>query len=387
MVAQELRNEVLAPILEEMTKATTGARNPFLARAGMLGSLADKIWTWAKAADNGMLRAYQMEDEIFRMAAYMRRRSQGESPQVAAMNARDQFLNYDIRAPWIVAMRNSLFPFISYTYRAVPKLMENIAHRPWKLAKYAAIAYAVNALAYLWDDGDDGEERERAALRTEEQGHTWLGTPRMLRMPFRDQHGLPVFLDVRRWIPSGDVFDTTQGSMALPIPAPLQFGGPIQLAFELMLNRQAFTGEDITNDLTMDNSEKASAVADWAWKAWAPGSFWTPYSWYWTKIGNALYGATDTAGRPYSVPQAFLSAVGIKVKPVDVEDGIKWHFYDFSKVQQALKKELRSNAGRLDRGLISQKAHDAEAARLMEKFSNLEQRVEEFEKRIEPRGR
>jgi hypothetical protein len=387
MVAQELRNEVLAPILEEMTKATTGARNPFLARAGMLGSLADKIWTWAKAADNGMLRAYQMEDEIFRMAAYMRRRSQGESPQVAAMNARDQFLNYDIRAPWIVAMRNSVFPFISYTYRAVPKLMENIAHRPWKLAKYAAIAYAVNALAYMWDEGDDGEERERAALRTEEQGHTWLGTPRMLRMPFRDQHGLPVFLDVRRWIPSGDVFDTTQGSMALPIPAPLQFGGPLMLAFELLLNRQAFTGEDITDDLTMDNSDKVSAVADWAWKAWAPGSFWTPYSWYWTKIGNALYGATDTAGRPYSVPQAFLSAIGIKVKPIDVEDGINWHFYDFKKTQTALTKKLRSNAYRLERGLVSQKAHDAEAARLMERFSNMETELGEFEKRIEPRGR
>ena len=66
------------------------------------------------------------KDQLFRMATYMRRRSQGESPQVAALNARDQFLNYDIRALWIVMMRNTLFPFISYTYRAVPKLAESI---------------------------------------------------------------------------------------------------------------------------------------------------------------------------------------------------------------------------------------------------------------------
>ena len=382
MVSQELRDEVLKPILEEIAKQQAGGVNPFLAKAGMAGVVADKLWTWAKAVDNGMLRAYQMEDQIFRMATYMRRREQGESAAVAAQNARDQFLNYDIRAPWVVAMRNTLLPFISYTYRAVPKLMETIAHRPWKLAKYATIAYAVNALSYLLDEEGE-EEKERAALRDEEQGHTWIGTPRMVRMPWRDANGLPVFLDTRRWVPAGDIFDTTQGNSALPIPAPLQFGGPIQLAFELRMNRQAFTGEDITNDLTQDNAEKASSVADWAWKAWAPGGFWVPNSWYWTKIGNAISGATDSAGHPYSVPQALLSSIGIKIKPVDVDDGIKWHFFDFKQVQNALKKDLRSNGHRLERGLISQKAHDDAAAKIMLKFERLGERVEEYSKRIE----
>ena len=34
---------------------------------------------------------------------------------------------------------------------------------------------------------------------------------RMLRMPYRDEHGNPVFIDIRRWIPAGDVFDVGQG--------------------------------------------------------------------------------------------------------------------------------------------------------------------------------
>jgi hypothetical protein len=293
-----------------------------------------------------MIDAYQAEDAIFRMAAYMRRRSQGASPEFAGKEAREQFLNYDIRAPWVVAAKNTLLPFISYTYRAVPKLMENIAHRPWKLAKYMALAYAANALAYMWDDGDDGEERERSSLRDEEQGYTWLMVPRMLRMPFRDAHGLPVFLDVRRWIPAGDVFDTHQGSAALPVPAPLMFGGPLQLAFEFFLNRSAFTGEDITNELTQDVGDQFTTVADWAWKAWVPGSFWTPNSWYWEKISNAVYGATDAQGRPYSVPQALLSSVGVKVKSQDVESGIMWQMKDFQNVQKALKLEMRALGSR-----------------------------------------
>ena len=388
VVSQELRQNILQPILEEINKQQLGTTasllspsSRFMSRAKLLGVIADKLWSKVKTIDNGMLRAYQIEDEIFRMATYMRRRSQGESPRVAAQNARDQFLNYDIRAPWVVAARNSVLPFISYTYRAVPKLMESIAHRPWKVAKYVAIAYAVNALSYMLDEGDDDEERERAALRDEEQGATWLGNQRMLRMPWRDNNGLPVFLDVRRWVPAGDIFDTTQGSSAIPIPGPLHFGGPLQLAWELMLNKQAFTGEEITNDLTMTNPEKFTAVADYAWKAWTPAAFWMPNSWYWTKIGNALYGATDTAGHPYSVPQAVLSSIGIKVKPVDVENGIFWHFKDFQQVQKALKSEMFRASDQLERGLISQAAFDRTAARIMEKFENLGQRVDEFSER------
>ena len=386
VVSQELRDNVLKPILEEITKQQTGAKNPFLAKFGLAGAIADKVWGWAKGIDDRMLQAYQMEDGIFRMAAYMRRRSQGETPEVAARNARDQFLNYDIRAPWVVAMRNTALPFISYTYRAVPKLMESIAHRPWKVAKYIAIAYAVNALSYMLDEGDDEEDRERAALRDEEQGYTWLGVPRMIRMPWRDAHGLPVFLDVRRSIPAGDVFDTTQGNSALPIPAPLQFGGPLMLAFELRMNKQAFTGEEITNGLTDTNAEKAWKVADWAWKAWTPGAFWVPNSWYWTKISNAIYGAKPTPeAPPYSVTQAVLSSFGIKIKPLDVENGIMWHFKDFEKVDKQLRSELYSNALDLERNLVSQEAHDKKAARIMDKFGNLEQRLGEFEERIKPK--
>ena len=253
------------------------------------------------------------------------------------------------------------------------------------MAKYFALAYIANALAYAGDDGDDGEDRERAALRDEEQGWTWIGVPRMVRMPFRDEHGLPVFLDVRRWIPAGDIFDTSQGSSAIPIPAPLQFGGPMVLAAEFLLNRQAFTGGDITNDLTDDNADKAENVADWAWKSWAPNAFWVPNSWYWQKVRNAVVGATDAQGRQYSVGQAFLSSIGVKVRPLDVEDGLSWHSYEFKQVQKALRADLRAAGRKLDRGLISQAEYDRQQAKIMEKFANLERTADEFEARSQPK--
>lgn len=378
MIAQEIRKDVLQPILDEIAKTGGDGKNPLLARMGMLGTVSDKIWTWAKAADGRMLQAYQMEDEVFRMATYLRRRSLGDSVETAASHAREQFLDYDIRAPWVNAARNSVLPFISYSYRAIPKVSENVMNRPWKVAKYFAIAYAANMLAYMWDDGDDGEDRERASLRDEEQGYTWFGIPRMMRMPYRDADGMPVFLDVRRWIPSGDVFDTNQGQSAIPVPAPLQLGGPLLMAFEFALNKQSFTGNEITNDLTDTAGDKADKVSDWLWKSWMPSAAWVPNSWYWEKIENAIKGAEDYSGRKYSLREAALSSIGIKLKPQNVEDGLGWKQRAFKEVERALRSEARRLSNKRERGLISDAEFNRGMAALTEKFTNLGKKAEEL---------
>lgn len=385
MIAQEIRKEVLQPILDEIAKTGTDGKNPLLDRLGVLGTVADKIWTWAKAADDRMLTAYQMEDEVFRMATYLRRRSLGDSVDVAARHAREQFLDYDIRAPWVNAARNSVLPFISYSYRAIPKVAENVMNRPWKVAKYFALAYAANMLAYMWDDGDDGEDRERASLRDEEQGYTWFGIPRMMRMPYRDKDGMPVFLDVRRWIPSGDVFDTNQGQSAIPVPASLQLGGPLLLAFEFALNKQSFTGNEITNELTDTAGDKVAKVGDWLWKSWMPSAAWVPNSWYWEKIENALKGAEDYSGRKYSLPEATLSSVGIKLKPQNVQDGLGWKQRAFKEVERELRSEARRLANNRQRGLISQSEFDKSMAQLSEKFTNLGEKAKELGEQAKPK--
>jgi hypothetical protein len=380
MMTQEIRENVLQPILDEIERqGQDGTQNSFLARAGTLGKFADRLWSLAKTVDRKMIDLYRVEDDVFRLASYRAGIARGETPEHAAAAAREQFLDYDIRAPWVNAARNSLLPFISYTYRAVPLLARAIATRPWKLAKYAMIAYALNALAYAWDDKDE-EDKERASLRDEEQGYTWIGTPRMMRMPWRNGDGLPVFLDIRRWIPGGDVFDTNQGSSAVPVPAPLQFGGPLMLAFELALNKSGFTGDPITNDLTDDWWDKTTKVGDYLWKAWLPSAAWVPNSWYWTKIGNAVAGATDAKGRPYSLPEALVSSFGVKAKPQDVEMGLFWHYHDIKDVEQALRAEARALARQRERGLISQKAFDAGMQSLLTKRDRLVERVKELQR-------
>jgi len=368
IISQEIRRNVLQPILDDLQSEVAGG-NPVTQKFGMLGKIAEAIWEKGKAFDRGMVELYRMEDEVFRMAMYHRRRALGDSTENAADEARAQFLDYDIRAPWVNTARRTALPFIAYTYRAVPVIAKSVATRPWKMAKYFAMAYAANALAYMIAPGDEDDERN--SMREQEKGNTWIGTPRMMRMPYRDEHGNPVFLDIRRWIPAGDVFDMGQGHGAFPIPAPIQFGGPLMLGAELALNKSAFTGDEITNNLTDSASDKAKKLSDWAWKSWMPSAAWVPGSWYWEKIGLAAKGATDSQGRPYPLPEAVASSFGIKLKPQDVEENFQWRMYEFTKARRALKAEERRMQRLYERGIMSDEYFEESMRAIDEKHERI----------------
>lgn len=370
IISQEIHREILEPVLKEI-QAQAENDTPG-GRIAMLGKLAEAIWSKVMAADRKMMDLYRLEDEVFRMAMYHRLKARGVSPKQAAEEAREQFIDYDIRAPMINALRRSVLPFISYTYRAVPMLARMIATKPWKLAKYFTIAFAANAIGYALFPGDEDEERR--ALRDEEQGYTWTGAPRMIRMPWADDYGNPVFLDIRRWIPAGDVFDMNQSNGAFPVPAPLQFGGPLMLAAELALNRQAFTGKDIVNEFTDDASDRAEKIGGYLWRSWMPSAPWVPGSWYYQRIERAVIGGRDPQGNPYSVPQAVSSSMGVKLKPLDVEFNFAMMAKDFERVERELKIEAKRFGRDYERGLITEKEYNRQIEKNLEKLERNDSR-------------
>ena len=265
-----------------------------------------------------LIDLYQAEDTVFRLAAFVKVLEDGGTPAQAGKFARRSFLDYDINAPWIQAMRNSAFPFISFTYRAVPMLIEVIRERPWKLAKLALIMGGINAMGYMLGGGDEDKERK---LLPEEKAGKVLGVlgPKLIRMPWNDEHGSPVFLDVRRWMPPGDFFDVGQTHAAIPsLPAAVP-GGPLALLAELLLNKSQFTGKPITKE-TDTGGEMAGKVADHLYKAFAPNLPMLPGTYSSTAIFNAGSGKTDAFGREQSVGQALASSVGVKLGsyPADV---------------------------------------------------------------------
>lgn len=369
--SEELRKQVMEPILNELMQQNAKASVKIEENAVTMWKLLGKAWSAYKKADNAMVGFYQVEDELFRMATYMRRLSLGDSPQEAARMAREQFLDYDIRAPWINAARRSVLPFISYTYRAVPVLAKAIAERPWKVAKYVTLAHLATAFAYMLDYGDEDEERR--TMREDQQGYTWLGVPRMARMPWHDEYGNPVFLDIRRWIPAGDIFDMNQGSSALAIPSWLQFGGPLMLGAEFITNKQAFTGREITNE-TDSGLEALSKTGDWLYKSWMPSAAYVPGSYYWDKLGTAWKGGRDLLGRPYSFTQAMLSSIGIKVQPHDIKLGYTFRSRDLAYQARQIKGDIAQAQSDLDRNLIPKAEYNRIIADARKKLLRLKQK-------------
>jgi hypothetical protein len=380
MVSQELRDNVLKPLMLELTKDMQGGKGGLESQFGAIGKVVAKLGSAVKTVDEKMIALYQVEDQVFRMATYIRRREQGMTAAEAAVEARDQFLNYDIRAPWINIARRSVLPFVSYTYRAVPKLVEVMAKRPWKVAKYIAIYQSLNAIAYALAPSDYDEEEERKSLRDGEDGKIgFLGIPiteSLLRMPYLSS-GNPVFLDVRRWMPAGDVFDTRGGDL----PSPLHMGGPMILAMEVYFNRSAFTGDDIFNQYTDSFAERTGKRLKFGYQSFVPNAPWIPGSWYYEKIARAVKGDALEWGsnEPYDALDAIISSAGIKLKPKDVAVGMRSHQITFDRLEREFAYELSNLKRQRERRTINQASYERAYLHLVEKRNRMrEKKAERF---------
>lgn len=118
-----------------------------------------------------------------------------------------------------------------------------------------------------------------------------------------------------------------------------------------------------------------------------PAAFWVPGSWYWDKIATAIDGGKDREGRKYSVTQAFLSSIGIKVRSVDVEGGLGFQAYEFKKVQDSLRQQMRRLGHDRERNLISEAEFNREIAALTEKFATLEANWKDFSERAQKKSK
>ena len=185
---------------------------------------------------------YQLEDQIFRMGLFIDRLEKGMDVNKAAADAKKWFIDYDINAPFVDFMRRAPTPFISYTYRVVPLLAEAAVYRPWKFAKWAAIGYGMNEVGKgrvpfaeaVSDDPNFGrfkeevgnEEAERILMRKNMQDK-FFGLPFMpetlIKTPFasgiseRKGEEIPLYIDVKRFIPGGDVLNVGDKGFGIPL--------------------------------------------------------------------------------------------------------------------------------------------------------------------------
>jgi hypothetical protein len=352
--------------------------------SGLLGFAQDKL-KWAKKYTlDAAEKAYQLEDSVFRLAVYMDRLDKGFSPEDAALEARRWFIDYDINAPVIQALKKTALPFVSYTYRVIPLLAEAAAMRPHKFAKWAAIAHVTNEVGQGIMNDDD--EVARLTMR-DNASKQMFGVPFMpsttLRMPWNSADDKPMFIDVSRWIPGGDIFEQKDTSTAIPlVPAPFQPGGLwYDALYTIATKTDPFTGNDIPGLLPDDGQVKTlkKLLGHYVSKQ-APNMPFVPGSYSNDKYQKAkraerrgfdgeLRARGSDYAAEYSPFEAIVYGLGVKLRPQDININEKvkklQHQKTVEEIDEAIRQVERDYRGeKIDLEEYDEKIKEMELSRL-----------------------
>ena len=317
---------------------------------------------------------YQAEDTVFRLATYMHRLDQGKGRQQAALDAKHFFVDYNINAPAVNAARQTVLPFISYTYRAVPLVAFGAFKNPAKLGKWALGLYAINEASniYMEDDGRINELTMRDSVNKNMFGIPLLPKTN-IRMPYNDKYGQAVYLDVQRYMPGGNVFEqrNEESVSILPeyIPSILQPGGLYWDALVTATGRDPFTGEDLTD---LSATEKAIHFAE----RFGPNvPYLNPYSFSSEAVRKAEVAETGITeeGRPvrpspYSATKTpaieILKGLGIRFNPQNEQVNVQAAFYRIDSEIENLEKEIQKNNRAINHGNITEEKHTEKQQKL-----------------------
>ena len=142
---------------------------------------------------------YQAVEVRFKMAMFIHGREKGLSPSAAVDAAHEALFDYTLVNPNIRYLRNAPLglPFVTYYYKALPKLVETAYKHPTRFAPYVALALALPQLTMLaLDIDDDDYEALRKSLPeyVRNKGSLFI-------LPYKDESGRWQYIDTSPFFP------------------------------------------------------------------------------------------------------------------------------------------------------------------------------------------
>ena len=373
--ADELSRGVVGKAAHAIDAVTFGMAGKAAHAVGKVGSAGGNA---VRKTSNVAQTLYRVEDEVFKMALYRMARSKGLSNTEARDYTLNFFFDYGEVPKGIQLVRDTgLLPFVSYTYKAIPAVLRGALTRPHRYLAVTGLMYALNAMSYAMLGDDADEEEERKYMPEYMKGMTSFGTPKLIRLPWNDSQGKPMFIDVYRWLPLGDFADVGNRTGGLPVPQFMNPNGPLVSTYNAMFNNvDTFTGGKLTQDY-MTDGEKTVIRAKWIAGQILPASVGMPFSYHSNNVMDGLKNQMEGTkfaevledlgwtGKTYrgedkQLYRAVLGAVGIKVrgeKPEDLRAATQRRLH-------SQEREIRADMRRIRRNnTLSQQAKEAQLAR------------------------
>lgn len=308
----------------------------------------------AERTDKFFTEVYAAEDNVFRLAAFLKfaadRAAQNGTGSASAADlqaagdyAREAFLDYDIDSKAVRVGRQTVLPFISWTYAIIPVLGRIAVHQPWKLANLM-LAYTI--LEHVMQEvagGDEEDERLRKAAPEQFRERMFGFGPYMhIRIPFLGSDKQPVYYKLGDYIPMAGLTRTQpNGLMGQDwFPSSITPTGPfVSTISAMVLGVDPYTGKPLSSP-TDTNWEKfvdrSKAVA---------GQF-VPQVGVdvlkWDRVNDIIKGRADKAENFEAMQMARWA--GMKLYEFDVEESQAQQSRAAKAIMTEYQKEIRKIA-------------------------------------------
>lgn len=313
----ELRQD-LAAMLPEMT--TDPGDDVWFKLAATVDRIVHR--TGAKQAKRLIEAAYTMEDEMFKVAAYLKAKATGMTSKEAAAHTRKWFPYYDQigTSSAIRALRRGPMPFFSFQREALRILANAAKERPASLAFALAAPAILSAIsaALLGLDDDDEKDIWKTAMRGKGK-FFGRNTPMFsILLPNRSTEGRLQQFDLTNVMPFASLLGSRmeidngtpawqQWALELITSSPIT-GIPLEMAF----NTDTFSNRPIWEE-NMTPGEKRGAAAKYVWSQLMPPL--APGGTGWNMAANAGTRVSNKSLERRNTGQAWLRAVvGIDVR-------------------------------------------------------------------------
>jgi hypothetical protein len=333
--------EVKKALYDAMEKTVSGNTTSLTARlaafaklekskAEAVEKLVGKAGNVAERIDRVATELYSAEDNVFRLAAFLKfaadRAAQNSTGvasnadlQAAGDHAREAFLDYDIDSKAVRIGRQTVLPFISWTYAIIPVLGRIAVHQPWKIANLM-LAYAI--LEHVMQEvagGDEEDERLRRAAPEQFRERMFGFGPYMhIRIPFLGSDKQPVYYKLGDYIPMSGLTRTQPNGLLGQdwFPSSITPTGPfVSTIAAAVLGVDPYTGRALSSP-TDTNWEKFSD------RAKAVGGQFVPQVGVdllrWDRVDDIIKGRTDKPANFEAMQMARWA--GLKLYEFDVAE-------------------------------------------------------------------
>lgn len=375
--ATSLTGDIMAAMNYEKAKAMA------LRTIGNKRGGAEKVVNGVKTAARVMEEAYAVEDNVFRLAAFLNKAGElqlqqgkavadAETMRMAGKFAAGAFVDYDIDSKAVRWARQTVFPFISFTYGIIPVLGRIALHSPWRLANLLTMYYV---LAALLETEDDEELRKKGpeAMRERMFG---VGPYINVRIPGLGDEKNPVYYPLGNWVPMASALKgQPQGFMGLDWwPSMLTPSNPfLSVAIALVGGVDPYTGKDI-HKVTDTDFEKLKTSAKFVYDtAMTPalssrqlGTF-----------EDVVTGDKTITGSAVST-LPLLRTLGLSLNTFNVDDQTLYRGIEIQKLQREYRAAMRDAArkeareGSPDYAALDEKLRELHA-RMVEDITNVQE--------------